>query len=112
MLTGFVKDDFSAGFYLLDKSCQTRAVSCAHKTLWLMGLFFKDEESWLDRVLRGEDVCSGFYGRRGEFSRNDEAYRVSDDIRQFHRSHPDVDLSDHYYWDDLRDAETDGYLED
>lgn len=47
-----------------------------------MGLFFKDEESWLDRVLRGEDVCSGFYGRRGEFSRNDEAYRVSDDIRQ------------------------------
>ena len=78
----------------------------------LMGIFGKNEESWLDRVMRGEDVCSGFHGHRGEFDRNDEAYRVSDDIRQFHRSHPRADLSDHYFWDDVLDAETDGYLED
>ena len=41
---------------------------------------------------------------------NDEARRASEDIEQFHNAHPDADLSDHYYWDDVLDAETDGYV--
>ena len=48
----------------------------------------------------------------GEFDRNDEARRISEDMQQFHRSHPDADLSDHYGWEDVLDAETDDYLDD
>lgn len=41
----------------------------------------------------------------------DESRRRSEDIQQFHESHPDADLSDHYSWEDILDAETDGYLD-
>ena len=57
-------------------------------------------------------VSDGFIGHRGEFDLNDEARRVSEDMQQFHYNHPDADLSDHYYWEDVLDADTDGYLED
>ena len=33
-------------------------------------------------------------------------------MQQFRRAHPGSTLSDHYYWDDILDADTDGYLED
>ena len=46
------------------------------------------------------------------FREYDESRRRSEDIQQFHRAHPDADLSDHYSWEDILDAETDGYLED
>ena len=36
----------------------------------------------------------------------------SEDIQQFHNANPDADLSDHYYWDDVLNAGTDGYLDD
>ena len=42
----------------------------------------------------------------------DASRRVSEDIQQFHESHPDADLSDHYSWEDILDAQTDGYLDD
>lgn len=42
----------------------------------------------------------------------DESRRVSEDIEQFHNCHPDADLSDHYGWEDILDAHTDGYLDD
>ena len=42
----------------------------------------------------------------------DDSRRRSEDIEQFHRSHPDADLSDHYGWEDILDAEIDGYLDD
>lgn len=57
-------------------------------------------------------ISDDYYGHRGEFDLNDESRRVSEDIQQFHRAHPDADLSDHYYWDDVLDAETDDYLDD
>jgi len=63
---------------------------------------------WLDDF----DMTKDYYGKHGEFDRNDESRRVSEDIQQFHNCHPDADLHDHYYWDDILDAETDGYLDD
>lgn len=56
------------------------------------------------------DMTKNYYGMHGEFDINDESRRVSEDMQQFHNSHPDADLTDHYYWDDVLDAETDGYL--
>ena len=70
------------------------------------------EKTWLDDVWKGGQVSDGFIGHRGEFDLNDEARRVSEDIQQFHYNHPDADLSDHYYWEDVLDADTDGSLED
>ena len=57
-------------------------------------------------------ITNDYYGKHGEFDINDEARRVSEDMQQFHNANPDTDLTDHYYWDDVLDAETDGYLED
>lgn len=62
---------------------------------------------WLDDF----DMTKDYYGKHGEFDRYDESRRVSEDIEQFYNCHPDADLSDHYYWDDILDAETDGYLD-
>ena len=72
----------------------------------------RDENNWQDDVWKGGQVSDDFIGHRGEFDLNDEARRVSEDIQQFHNNHPDADLSDHYYWEDVLDADTDGYLED
>lgn len=46
------------------------------------------------------------------FRQYDESRRISEDIQQFHESHPDADLSDHYSWEDILDAESDGYLDE
>lgn len=67
---------------------------------------------WLDGVWKGGQASDDFIGHRGEFDLNDEARRVSEDMQQFHHNHPDADLSDHYYWEDVLDADTDGYLEE
>lgn len=58
------------------------------------------------------DMTKDYVGKHGEFDRYDESRRVSEDIQQFHNCHPGADLSDHYYWDDVLDADTDGYLDD
>lgn len=58
------------------------------------------------------NITDDYYGKHGEFDINDEARRISEDMQQFHNANPDADLTDHYYWDDVLDAETDGYLED
>lgn len=50
--------------------------------------------------------------REDVFRQYDESRRISEDIQQFHESHPDADLSDHYNWEDVLDAQTDGYLDD
>ncbi len=68
--------------------------------------------SWLDDVWMGGQISDDFYGKHGEFDRNDESRRISEDMQQFSSANPDADLSDHYYWDDIVDADTDGYLED
>lgn len=70
------------------------------------------KESWMDHVWDGTGGTFDYIGKHGEFDRNDESRRVSEEIQQFHRAHPDADLSDHFFWDDIRDAETDGYLDD
>lgn len=72
----------------------------------------RHSDSWLDNVMRGRDISDSFIGHHGEFDRNDEARRISEDIQQFHNAHPDADLSDHYNWEDILDAETDGYFDD
>ena len=56
------------------------------------------------------DMTRDYYGRHGEFDSNDEARRVSEDMQQFHNCHPDAELTDQYYWDDVLDADTDDYL--
>lgn len=69
------------------------------------------EKTWVEDLWDRGGVSGSYYGHNGEFDRNDESRRVSEDMQQFHNSHPDADLSDHYYWDDIRDAETDDYLD-
>lgn len=69
------------------------------------------KKSWLDDVWSGGQISDDYYGHRGEFDLNDEARCVSEDMQQFHNAYPDADLTDHYYWDDVCDAETDGYLD-
>lgn len=70
------------------------------------------QRTWLDDVWSGKGISGEFYGNHGEFDSNDEARRISEDMQQFRRAHPGSTLSDHYYWDDILDADTDGYLED
>ena len=65
-----------------------------------------------DSLEDDHDMTRDYYGMHGEFDINDESRRVSEDMQGFHDNYPDSDLSDHYYWDDVVDAETDGYLED
>ena len=69
------------------------------------------EKTWLDKVWHGGQISDDYHGRKGEFHSNDRARRVSEDIQQFHSAHPDTDLYDEYYWDDILDAESDDYLE-
>ena len=82
------------------------------------GSYIDDSPSYTDptdsyrSIMDYPEISDDFYGKHGEFDLNDESRRVSEDIQQFHRSHPDADLSDHYYWDDILDAETDGYLDE
>ena len=68
------------------------------------------EKTWLDDVWK-TDKSPWLYGKHGEFDRNDESRRASEDIQQFHGSHKDADLTDQYFWDDILDADTDGYLD-
>ena len=58
-------------------------------------------------VLRGPGQ-----GREDVFLQYDESRRISEDIQQFHNANPEADLSDHYYWEDVLDAESNEYLED
>ena len=67
-----------------------------------------DDSSWLEDFNPAKD----YYGKHGEFDRNDEGYRESEDMRIFHNSFRDVDLTDHYDWNDVFEAETDDYLDD
>lgn len=55
-------------------------------------------------------AANGYYGMSGEFETNDRSRRVSEDIEQFSNAHPDADVAEHYYWDDVLDAETDDYI--
>jgi len=64
--------------------------------------------SWLDDM----SMTRNYYGMHGEFDRYDEARRISEDMQQFHSVNPDADLLEHYNWEDVLDAETDGYLDD
>lgn len=52
----------------------------------------------------------GYYGMNGEFETNDRSRQVSEDIEQFSNAHPDADVTEHYYWDEVLDAETDDYI--
>ncbi|MBO4476411.1 MAG: hypothetical protein J5737_06800 [Bacteroidales bacterium] len=63
-------------------------------------------------MLEDFDPTRDYYGKHGEFDINDECRRASEDIQGFHYNYPDAELTDHYYWDDVQDAETDGYLDD
>ena len=67
-----------------------------------------DESSWLEDF----NPTRNYYGRHGEFDRNDENRKECEDIREFHTNYPDVELTDHYDWNDVLEAETDGYLDD
>ena len=56
-------------------------------------------------------VCWYFCTEWQRYPLNDESRRISEDMQQFHLSSPNTDLSDHYYWEDILDAETDRYLD-
>ena len=53
---------------------------------------------------------NGYFGMNGEFETNDRSRQVSEDIEQFSNAHPDADVTEHYYWDEVLDAETDDYI--
>ena len=70
--------------------------------------YYEDEEE--EEEEDSHDMTRDYYGKHGEFELNDEALRASEDIRGFHSNYPDTDLSDHYYWEDVLDAETDDFV--
>lgn len=72
---------------------------------------YDEEEESSSGWFHSKGMTDDYYGKHGEFDINDEARRVSEDIQQFHNTFPDADLTDQYYWDDVLDAETDGYLD-
>lgn len=67
-----------------------------------------DSSSWLDSF----DPTKDYYGKHGEFDRNDDSWGTSEYIRQFRNNDPDVDLSDHFDWQERLEAESDGFTED
>ena len=68
-------------------------------------------KSWMDSPFF-KPISDDYYGHHGEFDLNDEARRSSEYMQQFHQAHPKEDLSDHFFWDDIQDAGTDGYLDE
>lgn len=58
------------------------------------------------------DMTKDYYGRHGEFDKNDEARSTSEYIQIFHNDDPDADPTDNFHWDEVLDAESDGYLDD
>ena len=58
------------------------------------------------------DMTKDYYGKHGEFDKNDDSWGTSEYIRQFHNDNPDLDLSDHFDWQERAEAESDGFLED
>ena len=69
---------------------------------------YDEPEDWLDDY----DMTKDYYGKHGEFDKNDDAWGTSEYIRQFHNDDPDMDLSDHFDWQERMDAESDGYLDE
>ena len=110
MLPAALIGGLSSGDYYPDHSSSYSSGSSFYRPSSGSGLW--GERTWLDDVWKGGQVSDDYYGHRGEFDLNDEARRVSEDIQQFHRAHPDADLSDHYFWEDVLDAETDDFLDD
>ncbi|MBR4809994.1 MAG: hypothetical protein IK031_06920 [Bacteroidales bacterium] len=84
------------------RTCHFRTVPCGkiHS--------YGNDDSWLDNF----DPTKDFYGKHGEFDRNDEKRKECENIQDFHINHPDVELTDHFDWSDVLEAETDGYLDD
>ena len=68
--------------------------------------------SGLDKWIASLDPTKDYYGKHGEFARNDDSWGSSEYIRQFHNADPGCDLSDHFDWQEITDAETDGFLDD
>lgn len=67
----------------------------------------EDEDGGFDT-----DMTKDYYGRHGEFDENDEARSTSEYIQIFHNEDPDADPTDNFHWDEVLDAESDGYLDD
>lgn len=88
----------SLGSSKKETASQANAVSCAYQSL----------RNWLN----SNPITDNYIGKHGELDRYDESRRISEDIQQFSNSNPGADLSDHYHWEDILDAETDGYLDD
>lgn len=58
------------------------------------------------------DPTKDYYGKHGEFDKNDDSWGTSEYIRQFRNNDPDVDLSEHFDWQERAEAESDGFLDD
>ena len=68
----------------------------------------RKETSWFDDFNPTKD----YYGKHGEFDKNDEARSTSEYIQIFHHETPDADPTDQFHWDEVLDAESDGYLDE
>ena len=58
------------------------------------------------------DMTKDYYGKHGEFDKNDEARSTSEYIQIFHHEDPDADPTDQFHWDEVLDAKSDGYLDE
>ena len=68
---------------------------------------YDDTHNWMDDY----DMTKDYYGKHGEFDKNDDSWGSSDYVRQFKNNDPDVDLDDHFDWQEQLDAESDGFME-
>lgn len=63
-------------------------------------------DKWIDRFNPTKD----YYGMHGEFDKNDDSWGTSEYIRQFRNANPEDDLSDHFDWQEMAEAESDGFI--
>jgi len=58
------------------------------------------------------DMTKNYYGKHGEFDRNDEERGICEDMYGMHSDNPDADLEYHYGWENKLNYDTDGYSDD
>lgn len=56
-----------------------------------------------------ESMTSDYYGRHGEFDRNDEDRAYCEDMQQMHSANSDVNLEEHFGWENKLNYDNEGY---
>lgn len=119
ILVGFLAFISTKAFYLRMDGAPWKLVKNEMPSFESTGDYHPPRDRYYDQTPMGKpmDLYRSSYEepdpyREEIYRQYDASRRVSEDIQQFHNEHPDADLTDHYSWEDILDAETDGYLDE